>query len=193
MAKWDIKDGFWRLDVQVGDEWNFAYVLPQAPREPVKIVVPSSLQMGWVESHPYFCAATETSRDIAMQYCKIKLGTLKEQKFDALMASDATVAELPETSETQKYMRYLIEVYVDDFMALVIPTSLREVTHVGRAVMHGIHNVFPEHVDDATNPIAKNKLLKGKGQISTIKKNWVSILTVKIKQCGWRQQSKISS
>ncbi len=46
MAKWDIKDGFWRLKVQVGDEWNFAYVLPQASGEPVKIVVPSSLQMG---------------------------------------------------------------------------------------------------------------------------------------------------
>jgi hypothetical protein len=24
MAKWDIKDGFWRLDAKTGDEWNFA-------------------------------------------------------------------------------------------------------------------------------------------------------------------------
>jgi hypothetical protein len=46
MAKWDIKDGFWHLDAKTGDEWNFAYVLPQPPGEPVKIVVPSSLQMG---------------------------------------------------------------------------------------------------------------------------------------------------
>jgi hypothetical protein len=169
MAKWDIKDGFWQLDVQVRDEWKFAYVLPQAPGEPIKIVVPTSLQMGWVESPPYFCAATETSRDIAMQYCETKLGTLKKQKIDALVAGDTTVAELPDTSETQKYMRYLIEVYVDDFMALVLPTSLREVTHVGRAVMHGIHDIFPEHKDDATNLITKNKLLKGKGQMSTSK------------------------
>ncbi len=169
IAKWSIKDGFWRLNVQVGDKWNFAYVLPQAPGEPVKTVVLSSLQMGWVESPPYFCAATETSRDIAMQYCEIKLGTLKEQKFDALVAGNATVAELPETSETQKYMRYLIEVYVDDFMALVIPKSSREVTHVGWAIMHCIHDIFPEHEDDATDPIAKNKLLKGKGQMSTSK------------------------
>jgi hypothetical protein len=28
MAKWDVKDGFWRLDGQDGEEWNFAYVLP---------------------------------------------------------------------------------------------------------------------------------------------------------------------
>jgi hypothetical protein len=28
MAKWDIKDGFWRMDCENGEEWNFAYVLP---------------------------------------------------------------------------------------------------------------------------------------------------------------------
>jgi hypothetical protein len=28
MAKWDIKDGFWRMDCEEGEEWNFAYVLP---------------------------------------------------------------------------------------------------------------------------------------------------------------------
>ena len=54
MAKWDIKDGFWRMDCAEGEEWNFAYVLPQAEGKPTKLVVPTSLQMGWVESPPYF-------------------------------------------------------------------------------------------------------------------------------------------
>ena len=27
MAKWDIKDGFWRMDCKKGEEYNFAYVL----------------------------------------------------------------------------------------------------------------------------------------------------------------------
>jgi hypothetical protein len=76
MATWVVKDGFWRLDRQDGEEWNFAYVLLQPPLEPVRIVVPTSLQMGWVESPPYFCAATETSRDIATQYYEIALGSL---------------------------------------------------------------------------------------------------------------------
>jgi hypothetical protein len=58
---------------------------------------------------------------------------------------------------------------MDNFMALVIPTLKEEVTHVGRAVMHGIHDVFPEHKNDTTNPIAKNKLFKGEGQTSTTK------------------------
>ncbi len=87
--------------------------------------------MGWVESPPYFCAATETSRNIAMQYCKTERGTLKKHKFDTLVSGNATFAELPEMYETQKHMKYLIEVYVDDFMALVIPTLIKKVTHMG--------------------------------------------------------------
>jgi hypothetical protein len=35
--------------------------------------------------------------------------------------------------------------------------------------MHGIHDVFSEHENDTTNPIAKNKLFKGEGQMSTTK------------------------
>ena len=58
-AKLDIKDDSWRLQCQEGEEWNFCYVLPQEPGKPIHIqlVVPVSLQMGWVESPPYFCAA----------------------------------------------------------------------------------------------------------------------------------------
>jgi hypothetical protein len=79
------------------------------------------------------------------------------------------LAKLPETYEMQKHMKYLIAVYVDDLMALVIPTLIKEVTHVGRGVMHGIHDVFPKHDNNAKKPIAKNKLLKGEGQMSTTK------------------------
>ena len=62
MAKFDIKDGFWRLDCAAGEEWNFAYVMPQPPGKPVKLVIPNSLQMGWVESPVYFCVASKTPR-----------------------------------------------------------------------------------------------------------------------------------
>lgn len=77
MAKFDIKDGFWRLDCKEGEEWNFAYVLPQPEGEPIRLVVPTSLQMGWVESPPYFCAASETARDVAAQYAEADVGTLE--------------------------------------------------------------------------------------------------------------------
>ena len=61
MAKWDKKDGFWRMDTEEGAEGNFSYVLPQHPGEQVLIVVPTSLQIGWVESPQFFCAASETA------------------------------------------------------------------------------------------------------------------------------------
>jgi hypothetical protein len=68
MAKWDIKDGFWHLDAKTSDKWNFAYVLPQPPGEPVKIVVPSSLQMGWVESPPHTSAQQQKRAAILPQH-----------------------------------------------------------------------------------------------------------------------------
>jgi hypothetical protein len=46
MAKWDIKDGFWRMDCREDEEWNFSYVIPQPEGQPVCLVVPTSLQMG---------------------------------------------------------------------------------------------------------------------------------------------------
>ena len=61
MAKWDIKDGFWSMDCKSGKEYNFAYDLPQEKGKPTMLVIPISLQMDWVESPPYFCAATETA------------------------------------------------------------------------------------------------------------------------------------
>lgn len=81
MAKWDIKDGFWRLDCAQGEEWNFAYVLPQHKGQSTTLVIPNSLQMGWTESPPYFCAASETGRDVAAQYVETPIGTMPDHKF----------------------------------------------------------------------------------------------------------------
>jgi hypothetical protein len=66
MAKWDIQDGFWRLNCQKGEEWNFCYIWPQAPVKPQRLVVLSLLQMGWVELVPYFCVVSETVQDVAV-------------------------------------------------------------------------------------------------------------------------------
>ena len=64
LAKIDLSDGFWRMLVRESDKWNFAYVIPGAADEPVRLVIPHALQMGWTESPGYFCAATKTGRDI---------------------------------------------------------------------------------------------------------------------------------
>ena len=63
LSKIDLSDGFWRMIVTEDARYNFCYVLPQPAGEPIRIVVPSAFQMGWKDSPPYFCTATETRRD----------------------------------------------------------------------------------------------------------------------------------
>ena len=88
-AKWDIKDGFWRIMCEDGKEWNFCYMLPQEEDKPIKLVVPVSLAMGWAESPPHFCAASETARDVAAQYAEAKIGSLPDNKFVGYAMQDA--------------------------------------------------------------------------------------------------------
>jgi hypothetical protein len=53
----------------------------------------------------------------------------------------------------------MIEVYVDDFMSLVIPASQPQLMHVAAAVMTGIHDVFPTNEDNnGDDPILEKKL-----------------------------------
>ncbi len=149
MAKWDIKDGFWRLDAEEGTEWNFTYVLPQSPGKPIYLVAPTSLQMGWVESPLFFCAASEMARDVAQDCSETKIDTLPPHK-----AYD----ELPERDDSGNNFRYLLEVYVDDFVSLVVPTSREQICHVSTGIMAGIHDVFPANDVDSNNPISEKKL-----------------------------------
>eukprot|EP00978_Attheya_sp_CCMP212_P000448 scaffold893_cov28-Attheya_sp.AAC.1 len=50
--------------VEAEDAWNFANVLPDPPESPIRLVVPHAIQMGWTQSPPFFCSATETTRDV---------------------------------------------------------------------------------------------------------------------------------
>jgi hypothetical protein len=169
MAKWDIKDGFWCMDCAEGGEWNFTYVLPQKEGEPVLLVVPMSLQMGWVESPPNFCTATETARDVTTEYTDMPVGTLPQHKFEQYVINNADYNALPETSIRNTGFVYMVEVYADEFMSLVIPVSRDQLQHVATAVMTGIHDAFPLDNDDSNHPISETKLIKNEGQYSTWK------------------------
>ena len=169
MAKWDVKDGFWRLDCQEGEEYNFAYVLPQPPAEPVTLVIPTSLQMGWIESPGFFCAASETSRDVAAQYCQTPVGSLPHHKFTQHMTGSESFKTLPYAEAYDLIYKFLLEVFVDDFMSIVIATSQRQLLHVGTATMMGIHDVFPSNAVAGEDPISEKKMLKNEAQFDTTK------------------------
>jgi hypothetical protein len=58
---------------------------------------------------------------------------------------------------------YVVEVYVDDFLAAIVPTMREQIMHVARSILHGIHDVFLACNDDNRDPISAKKLRKGEG------------------------------
>ena len=100
MAKWDIQDGFWHLPCREEEEYNFTYVLPQTASEPVRLVIPTSLQMGWVESPPFFYVASETTRDVSTQYIKAPVDSLPLHKFKQFSFSATTESDIEDNAAT---------------------------------------------------------------------------------------------
>ncbi len=119
VAKWDIH-------CCKGEEWSFCYVWPQAPDKPKCLVIPSLLQMGWVKSAPYFCAALETAQDVIVQYVKTRIGSLLHHKFKEWAGANVAEVNEPRLGRT---LCYLLEVYADDVIALIVPTSRVQVVY----------------------------------------------------------------
>jgi hypothetical protein len=166
LSKVDLSDGFWRMIVEPSQKWNFCYVMPDPPGSPVRIVVPSALQMGWAESPAYFCTATETGRDIIQWLVDAKVD-LPVHPFEKFMIPDP----LPEGhGDGDKE----IHVYVDDYILAVVQDEEQVLLRrVARATLHGIHAIFPPpgtsgHVG-GKDPISEKKLAKGDAMFALVK------------------------
>ena len=70
---------------------------------PIKLVVPTLLQMGWIESPPYFCTVLETGRDVAEQCIKTPVGSLAEHKFVEFTEVNSEIVELKD-KDTSKVL-----------------------------------------------------------------------------------------
>ena len=55
-------------------------------------------------------------------------------------------------------MLYVVKAFADDYIAIAIPTSQEQLTHVATAVMSGIHDVFPVDTVDESDPISLKKM-----------------------------------
>ena len=91
--------------------------------------------MGWVESSPFFCVASETERDMAQDYCETAIRSIPPHKFTNYVIGNSAYEALPEQDGNNNTFRYLLEVYVDDYVALVIPTSREQLRHVSDSTM----------------------------------------------------------
>jgi hypothetical protein len=179
------------MDCEAGEEYNFAYVLPQENGKPITLVIPTSLQMGWVESPPYFCAATKTARDITLTYCITMVGSLDSHKFIHNVSGDPNFNTLPVTSvgSTANELYYALEVYVDNFMSIVIPTSQQQLLHVATAVMKGIMMSSWPTVSMLKTQYQKRNCSKGRDNNPCLKHSWASTSTGVAKRCGLKRQS----
>ena len=65
LIKVDIADGFYRIGLKPTDVPKLGVVYPGFPGEPPLVAFPITLPMGWTNSPPLFCSATETIADIA--------------------------------------------------------------------------------------------------------------------------------
>jgi hypothetical protein len=168
-AKIDLADGYWRMIVKKSSRWNFAYVLPGPADAPVRLVIPSALQMGWNESPAYFCAATETTRDVAQAW--IDAGTtLPIHKMEPLTKPAGDPRQQTSSGDALQ----MSAVYVDDFILAAVENAQGTMlARAMRATLHAIHQVFP--TPSATDPpgtkdpILEKKLLKGDAQWDTTK------------------------
>ena len=175
-AKLDVKDGFWRMVVAEDDAWNFAYVLPstnpsQTDIMETELVVPAALQMGWCESPPFFCTASETARDVIQELMERPDG-LPEHKFEHEMLPH----DLKETCPPVPTL--LLEVFVDDFIGATNDATHASFIHLSRCMLHGVHSIFPPAevtTHGGGDSIAEKKLAKGEGRWETTKEilGWI--------------------
>ena len=171
-SKVDLKDGYWRMVVNKHDAWNFAYVLPAIhPDDEPTLVVPDSLQMGWSESPPFFCAATETARDVAASALRDNNEATPHPMEDIMMNIDWTTIPAHKAEPALTKFLTLLEVYVDDFIALVQSTDPTQLRTVSRHLLHAIDNVFPNPsiTGSKMGPAISNKKLIEEGTWETRK------------------------
>ena len=114
ISKCDVKDRFWHMVVHPNDAYNFCYVLPpkskNTPIDDFILVILDSLQMEWCESPPFFCAATETARDVIAFLITNEITSLPYHPMDNNMMEQTSnkIKAIPPTQSN------ITEVYVDD-------------------------------------------------------------------------------
>lgn len=64
IAKYDVKDGFYKMHLHPNMAQALATIMPRYPNEPQLVAIPTVLTMGWISSPPTFSALTETICDI---------------------------------------------------------------------------------------------------------------------------------
>jgi hypothetical protein len=176
MLKIDISDGFYRIDVNPEDIPRLGVVFPTQPGQEPLVALPLVLPMGWKNSPPAFCTATETIADLANRSLRMSKGLTahpldqRARQWDEVAnllsaAPSATPSIAPDPSiPPQPVPLAEIDVYVDDFIALA-QGDATQLQQVRSRLLHSIDAVLRPNDERDTQyraePVSLKKLDKG--------------------------------
>lgn len=174
LNKVDISDGFYNIWLNEADIPNLGVVMPPSPDGDPLIAFPLALPMGWVNSPPLFCAATETVADLTNWSAYQPTAPLEPNPMEEFAEAAATY-DAPSPYQAPGYRRPPVQhtdIYVDDFIQ-AMQGSKSQLRAYRRRLFHTIHQVFrplePTDPDARVDPISLKKLLKGDAAWSTTK------------------------
>ena len=191
LGKIDVADGFYRIILKIGDIPKLGLVLPPDKNGVKRVLFPTVLPMGWVESPPGFCAFTETACDLA----NLDLKAGKRQPPHKLEEVAATpppdnlqpapppkpedvglppTFRRPKTCVPQPPISILPtnhakplsywDVYMDDYLGQVQGGTVRQ-RQALRALLHNFDKVLrplgPDDPPTRKEPVSVKKCLKG--------------------------------
>jgi hypothetical protein len=179
MAKYDVADGFYRVRVNLHDAPNLGILLPRIAGEEPLVAIPTVLPMGWVESPPYFCAATETVCDLANAALQQPHLIPLEHRLDAVANTppapslEAQVPSIyvppmhpPAWRSRRTTPEAYADLYMDDFCGLAQGPPARR-NAVRRAILSSLDKVIrPVDAEDSPlrkEPASVKKMLEGDG------------------------------
>jgi hypothetical protein len=167
--------------VEDGAQWNFAYVMPNPVGHPLRIVVPSARQMGWVDSPSYLCAATETGRDVIAKLVSDKT-KLPPHPLESHMHPDQ-----PTKRSLTNDPVHGMYVNVDNYIGACVENKDGTLLgRISRAALHAIHSIFPSpavtgHTDDKDPISFKNSYVATPNGVRK-RKSSSSLWTARTKQ-----------
>ena len=89
---------------------------------------------------------------------KLRTTNLPPREFENYMMQH--IDPLSNTTDSEGLFT-LLEVYIDDFIAMINNTSHARLLQISRAMLHGVHSIFPPPdvtVHNGFNPVALSKL-----------------------------------
>ena len=164
LLKVDLSDGYYRVPLNSRGALNLAVAIPSTRRLPL-VAIPMVLPMGWLESPPYFCMATETIADYTnAQPLAPSTPHFQESEAAALDAPRFYRTPVPFMPPQLTFPQPLdfVDVYIDDFMALAqtkpVATALR------RRLLYNINDVFRANslVSDGSEPVRREPISEKK-------------------------------